>query len=135
MDKPVLQSVLLCDNVIKDERSKKLSFIGIFDEINARGFPIGHNLLYIVSRWINLSDGLEHKQRFNIINAEDNKEIYDSKKIEKPFSYTDEGSTHTIVAPIYGLSFKQPGSYHINFYLDDIIQPQKIYLKVRLVKK
>ena len=132
MNKPVLQFVLLCDNVIKDEKSKKLSFIGIFDEISARGFPIIHNLSYIVTRWINLSDGLEHTQRFNIINAEDNKEIFNSTFL---FKYTDKKNIYTIITTVNSLSIDQPGNYYINFYLDDIIQPQKICLKVRLIKE
>jgi hypothetical protein len=135
MNKPVLQFALLCDEVIIDGNTKKLSFIGLFEKISSNKLPIVHSKLYVVTRWINITDGVEHKQNFKIIREEDKKEIYDSKENEKPFSSTNERNYHTVVAGINNMRFDKPGSYYIDFYLDDIVQPQKIHLKVRLIKE
>lgn len=135
MNKPVLQFTLLCDDFIKDEDTKKLSFIGIFDKISSSTLPIVQSKLYIATRWINITDGSEHRQNFKIIREKDKKVIYDSKESEKPFSLTDKRGNHTVIMGIKGMSFDQPGSYHIDFYLDDIVQPQKIYFEVSFTKK
>lgn len=135
MNKPFLQFVLLCDEVIKDELTKKLSFIGLFDKISSNKLPMTQNKMYIVTRWVNITDRLKHMQYFKIIREKDNKEIYDSKKNETPFLGKNEKENHTVIAGLNNMSFDQPGSYYIDFYLDDIVQPQKIYFEVIFIKK
>lgn len=134
MSKPVLQFALLCDEVIKDENTKKLSFIGLFDKINSNVLPIVQNKMYIITRWINIADGVQHMQYFKIIREKDNKEIYDSKKNETPFSVENEKDNHTVIAGLNNTVFDQLGSYYFEFYLDDNVQPQRIYIEVVIMK-
>ncbi|GAH36722.1 unnamed protein product [marine sediment metagenome] len=134
MSKPVLQFALLCDEVIKEENTKKLSFIGLFGKINSSVLPIVQNRMYIITRWINITDELEHMQYFKIIREKDNKEIYDSKKNELPFLVKNEKGNHTVVARLNNIVFDPPGSYYIEFYLDDNVQPQRIYIEAVIMK-
>jgi len=129
MSKPFLQFALLCDEVIKDEVTKKLSFIGLFDKISSNKLPLTLSKMYIVSRWLNISDGLEHIQNFKIIREQDDKEIYDSKKNETPFLLKHKKENHTVIVIINNLRFDQLGNYYISFFLDGEVQPQKIYFE------
>jgi hypothetical protein len=133
MNKPFLQFALLCDEVIKDELTKKLSFIGLFDKINSNKLPITQSKIYIVSRWLNISDGLEHIQNFKIIREQDGEEIYDSKKNENPFLLKNKKDNHTVIAVINNIRFDQAGNYYILFFLDGEVQPQKIYFEISLL--
>jgi len=134
MDKPFLQFTLLCDEVIQDEFTKKLSFIGLFDKIHSNKLPMIQSKMYIVSRWLNISDELEHTQHFKILLEKDDKEIYDSKKTEKSFSLKNKKDNHTVIVGINNLNFDQSGNYYIAFFLDEEIQPQKIYFEVVLLQ-
>lgn len=133
MNDPFLQFVLLCDEVITDELTKKLSFIGLFDKINSNKLPITQNKMYIVSRWLNISDGLEHIQNFKIIREQNDEEVYDSKKNEIPFSLKNKKKNHTVIAILNNIRFDQTGNYCILFFLDGEVQPQKIYFEVVLL--
>lgn len=134
MNEPFLQFALLCDEVIKDELTKKLSFIGLFDKINSNKLPITQSKIYIVSRWLNISDGLEHIQNFKIIREQDGEEIHNSKKNEIPFLLKNKKENHTVIASINNIRFGQPGNYYILFFLDGEVQPQKIYFEVVLLQ-
>jgi len=132
MNKTFLQFALLCDVVIKDEYTKKLSFIGLFDNVISHKLPMIQSKMYIVSRWSNISDELEHIQNFKIIRVEDDKEIYNSKKYETPFILKNEKQKHTVIIVITDISFEKIGDYKVIFFLDGEVQAQQIYFKVSI---
>ena len=47
---PYPLAILLCDQIIVDERSKKKTLVGIFDSIYASQFPTKHQLLSVYVR-------------------------------------------------------------------------------------
>ncbi len=44
---PVVLSINVCDSIIRDEITKKVSLIGIFNTIHANSFPAIHPLLHV----------------------------------------------------------------------------------------
>jgi len=134
MNKTFLQFALLSDTVIKDEFTNKLSLIGLFDKIYDKKLPITIDKMNVLSRWSNISDKVEHEQRFKIVREEDGKEIFDSKKFERKFILTNEKNNHTVIIVIRDLRFEKTGYYKIMFFLDEKIQPQELYFTVNLIK-
>ena len=51
---PVLLSINVCDQVIREERTRKTSLIGMFNNINAKEFPCHHPCLHV---HISVTDG------------------------------------------------------------------------------
>ena len=132
MNNNFLIFALLCDMVIKEADTGKLSFIGLFDNIKDKKLPMSIHKINVVSRWSNISDGVKHTQYFKIIREEDGKEIFNSRKFEKIFQLKDENQSHTIIIGIQDTIFEKAGSYKVIFFLDEKIQPQKIYFSVNL---
>lgn len=44
---PTVLAINICDGVIRDEATKKVSLIGLFSVIRAPGFPIVHPLMHV----------------------------------------------------------------------------------------
>jgi hypothetical protein len=61
--KPICVGILLCDQVIEDIRTRKKSFIGVFNEIVAMQLPAKHPMLCLV---VTLT-GCLGKQEFEIV--------------------------------------------------------------------
>ena len=47
LDGPIVLSISICDQFIRDERTKKTSLIGLFNTINAHSLPCVHNEMSI----------------------------------------------------------------------------------------
>ena len=70
---PTVLSINICDNIIRDESTKKVSLIGLFSVIKASGFPCSHPLMQI---YIALTNGHgKYKTEIRFTRLEDNKPI------------------------------------------------------------
>lgn len=59
---PVVLSINICDTIIRDGRTKKVSLIGLFSVINAQTFPVKHPLMHV---YVAMTNG-HGRQRINI---------------------------------------------------------------------
>lgn len=44
---PIVLSINLCDTIIRDENTKKVSLIGLFSVIHSRAFPVKHPEMHV----------------------------------------------------------------------------------------
>lgn len=44
---PVLLAMIICDQIIREERTKKLSLLGLFDRVYSKKFPCSHSRLHV----------------------------------------------------------------------------------------
>ena len=51
---PMVLSINICDTVIRDEMTKKISLIGLFSAIRTHNFPCTHNQIYV---YVALTEG------------------------------------------------------------------------------
>jgi hypothetical protein len=51
---PLLLAILVCDEIIRDERSRKETLVGLFNTIHARAFPCVHSHLNV---FVSLTNG------------------------------------------------------------------------------
>ena len=70
---PSVVSINVCDSIIRDELTKKVSLIGLFNTIRANNFPCKHPQLHV---YIALTNGHgKYKAEVRFTNAEQSKPI------------------------------------------------------------
>ncbi len=112
--KPIVMSINVCDEIIRDEISKKISLIGLFSQIQAATFPAHHPSLHV---YVSLTDGHgEYEGELRFVSEEDNSVIA-SMKGKVPFQ--NPLQTVELNFAINNLKFEAPGKYRVEFFCDD----------------
>jgi hypothetical protein len=110
---PTVLAMLLCDQVIIDEPTKKKSLIGIFDNINAFQFPVALN----VAIYVKLTDGEgEYRFRFRVVKLK-GEAVMANLDIKGKIQSRLEPSE--IAANLVGFIVPEPGKYEIQFFAND----------------
>ena len=112
--KPNLQFSVLCDEVRREDNGKFI-LIGLFEAINAKGFPATHQALFVANRWCK---GEGHfSQKIRIVNTKDKSIIFQTD--EQPFELPDIDSHHTLISRFSNLVFPDAGKYWVEVMLDN----------------
>lgn len=108
--KPIVMSINVCDEIIRDEISKKISLIGLFSQIQITTFPAQHPSLHV---YVSLTDGHgEYEGELRFVSEEDNNVIA-SMKGKVPFQ--NPLQTVELNFTINNLKFERPGKYRVEF--------------------
>ncbi|MGB2623256.1 MAG: hypothetical protein WA857_15545 [Candidatus Acidiferrum sp.] len=117
MNEPPIPSVLamlVCDQVIVDQQTQKKSLIGIFENLNAVGFPAALNCAV----YARLADAEGHyKFRLRLVSLKDERLLSE---------ITFEGNVQRREQPaelalyLAGIPLTEPGKYEIQSYADDV---------------
>mgnify|MGYP000371374738 CR=1 FL=1 len=111
--KPELLAIILCDQVIKDLHTQKVTIVGSFSRIFARKFPAMHNHCAI---YVALTDGQgTYEGEFRFVFAETDETVFAAKgefKLDDPLQVAELNFT------IAALPLPRPGTYRIEFYAD-----------------
>lgn len=108
MPKPIVLSINICDTIIRDEVTKKVSLIGLFSAINAKTFPVVHPMCHVYVALTN-GHGL-YKTTIRIANIDNSQNIFcmdGELNIANPLQVTE------LNIGLKGLEFKQPGKYSV----------------------
>lgn len=112
--KPIVLAINICDEIIRDEASKKLSLIGLFSNIHAGKFPAKHPSMHV---YVSLTDGHGTCQgELRFVN-ESTDEIMFSSKGKVPFETPLQ--TIELNFEMKNLNFEGPGTYSVEFFCDD----------------
>jgi hypothetical protein len=111
--KPDLQFSIVCDSIRREDNGKMM-FIGIFEVIGAKNFPVTHNELFIANRWIKGMGSFTEKTR--IINSKDNKIAVETNDVN--FELKAIESSHTVISKFMNIVFREPGKYQIEILLN-----------------
>ena len=110
---PIVLSIDICDDIIRDEFSKKMSLIGLFSRIDARKFPAVHGSLHV---YVSLTNGHKvYEGELRFVNDRDDTTVF-SMKGKVPFR--DPLQTVELNFGIKNLKFDRPGNYSVQFYCD-----------------
>ena len=112
---PYLLAIVVCDNVIIDERSKKKTLVGLFDSINSRAFPANHPALSIFVRVID-AEGL-YSFRFDYVNVEDDTLI--NRAVIPDVTIPDRLIAHDLVMEVPGIGIPKPGEYEFRIFANE----------------
>ena len=111
---PTVLAMLVCDQIIVDEASKKKSLIGIFDNVNALSFPTAVNCAI----YAKLADA-EGDYRFKLafVNLKDESTL---TQLEVPAKVRSRLAAADLVAHFVGVVFPEPGKYEVQLWANDI---------------
>jgi hypothetical protein len=113
---PSVVSINVCDAIIRDELTKKVSLIGLFNTIRANNFPCKHPQLHV---YIALTNGHgKYKTEVRFINAEQGKPIAGMKgemEFKSPLQIVELNLCWQ------RLSFASEGEYIVEILCDDTL--------------
>ena len=108
--------MVICDSVITDEVTHKKSLIGIFNSLFAKEFPVHHPMLSI---YVTVTDGRGKMPcLLRMIYLEDDKELF---CLKGQIEMTDPMATAELVYTVTRVLFEKPGSYAIEFLIDNVL--------------
>lgn len=110
---PNVLSINVCDTIIRDEKTKKVSLIGLFSTIQAHSFPASHELMHVYISMTNGHGKYETDVRF--VNLEDNHPIVGMRgevNFNSPLDVVE------INIEWRDIPFKKPGNYAIEVLCD-----------------
>lgn len=123
---PECLSVIICDEIYRDEVSKKLILVGVFNVIKAAAFPAKHPRMTVLFTLTNgqgtydMSLSLEHASTGAAI-----AEIKGPLKLQNPLEIVDFN------VELGGLQFPEPGKYWVIVKIDGAIINQRPFVVVQ----
>lgn len=128
---PAIEAMLLCDNVITEEGTRKKSLIGVFENISTFELPCSH---YQLSVYVKFTDACG-KYDFNLelVNLRKNK-IIGKGRLPKPLNVPDKNRSYQLVFNLIGLVFPNEGKYEFRIFANDKYFGQKRFY-VRKIEK
>jgi len=124
---PVAVALLVCDNAIAEEHTKKKTLIGIFSVIWAAKFPLLFRPFWVYISVTNVRG--EHSFALNILHEETRAALGGA---QGNLSCNDADAILELVLPIGPLTFTEPGRCVIEFNLDgNVIMSRHLLVKAK----
>lgn len=121
---PQVNALLLCDQVIVDKFTGKKTLVGIFENINARKFPIHHPSIHV---YANLTDAKgTYKIKVAIDDLSTGTEV--GEAVIPELTLNDRLQTNEIIMNLQGLRFEHEGKYALNLYINSEIVATKTFI-------
>lgn len=112
---PYPLAILLCDQIIVDERSKKKTLVGVFDLIYARGFPIIHRPLSV---YVRLTDAEgQYQFRMDYVQIKTDKLL--GRAEISTISIADRLKTHELVMEFPPIEIPDQGDYEFRLWANN----------------
>jgi len=110
---PVLLAINVCDTIIRDEHTKKVSLIGLFSAIHARTFPAVHPSMCVYIALTNGHGTCKLDVRFN--RASDNQIVAD---MQGEIEFEDPLKVIELNLELQSLTFEKPGEHNVEVLCD-----------------
>ena len=112
--KPIVLSINICDTIIRDEITKKVSLMGLFTAIKANTFPVTHPLFHV---YVALTNGHgEYKTSLRIVSIADGKTILN---IDGNLNVANPLQVAELNIGLQGLRFDKAGKYSVQVWCND----------------
>jgi len=112
---PFLKALLLCEEIIVDERSKKKTLVGIFDNINVEKFPYVHLRLMIYVRVMDAQG--EYRFRIDYVQVKTDQLLGRSEI--PPITIQDRLRTQELIITPPPIPIPAPGEYEFRLWAND----------------
>ncbi len=125
---PVVLAVVICDLIIRDEMTKKLSLIGVFSAIHGVQLPIV--LPASMHLYAALTDGRgEYRSRITVRHLETETVIFQA---EGPLMFQDPQQVVELNMKLPHVSFPHWGRYEIALYADEQFLGSRTFTAYRI---
>ena len=121
--KPILKAMLLCDQTIVEEGSKKRSLIGLFDRVKSSKFPTVHGSMSVYVQFREIEGVFDFM--LELFDLAEDKTLH--KATVKSFKVQDKSRDCELVFNMLSVRFDRPGDYEFRIYVDDQIFGQKSF--------
>jgi len=113
MVKPILLALVLCDTIIREAQTNKLSLIGTFNGIFASNFPCTHPSLSV---YIAITEGRGRVPcKLRMTSLENNQMVFE---LPGQIEFGGPTSVGELVFQLQQIQFTTPGVYAIEFWAD-----------------
>lgn len=110
--KPTLLAMIICDQIIREEGTKKISLLGLFNRIHAKSFPCYHSKLHIYIALTDFEGQAECELKFS---ESSGNEII---KLAGPIKFPDRLTVVEMEFCMNNLPIPKPGIYHFDFMIN-----------------
>lgn len=121
--KPILKAMLICDQTIVEEGTRKRSLIGLFDRIQGAQFPTIHPAMSVYVQFREIEGKFDFTLELYEIAAE---KVLNSAMIQA-FTVKDRSRECELVFNLLSVKFEHPGEYEFRIYVDDLVFGQKSF--------
>jgi uncharacterized protein DUF6941 len=111
---PTLNAILICDLTIREERTGKVSLVGVFENIAAAAFPIVHHRL---SLYAQLTDAAgEYDVRVDLVRLDDTRTVAEGRM---KAAFADRMTPGELIFTFENLPFERPGRYEFRLHANE----------------
>jgi hypothetical protein len=119
-EKPIAESLVICDHIITEAGTNKKSLIGIFNSLASTNFPVQHPKLCVYAA---MSNGRgEMVVDLRCVRMKDSKEVF---KLSGTLQFPDPNAVIELVANLNQFPFEQDGLYSFELVCEDEILLEK----------
>ncbi|HYF51090.1 MAG TPA: hypothetical protein VEJ63_16875 [Planctomycetota bacterium] len=123
--KPIILALVLCDQIIREVGTNKLSLIGTFNGIYAASFPINHPSLWV---YIAITEGRGTVPCKLRMVSMDNSVVFD---LPGQIEFGGPATVGELVFQLQQLRFENPGVYSIEFWAgDDLLASRRVNVQM-----
>ena len=119
--KPILKAMILCDQTIVEEGTRKRSLIGIFDRIQIRQFPAAHPAMSVYVQFREIEGIFDFM--LELYDLTEEKTVHTA--VVKDFHVKSRSFDCELVFNLLSVAFKHPGGYEFRIYVNDHVFGQK----------
>ena len=122
--KPILLALVLCDTVIREQGTNKVSLIGTFNSLSSSTFPCVHGSFWV---YIAITEGRgRHSSKLRITSLSTGQNVFE---LPGEIEFADPTSVGELVFQLSGTRFDVPGLYAVEFWAgDDLLGSRKIHV-------
>ncbi len=120
---PILKAMLLCDQTIVEEGSRKRSLIGLFDRVKSNQFPTVHGSMSIYVQFREIEGKFDFT--LELFDLAEDKTLH--KAMVKDFEVQEKSRDCELVFNLLSVRFVHPGDYEFRIYVNDQIFGQKSF--------
>ncbi len=112
---PSVVAMLVCDQIITEEGTKKKSLIGVFENFASLAFPV---LFQRLAVYVKLADAVgDYLFKLRFVKLKDESLIAEMGIQAK---ITDSGQYAELAIGLGNLPIPEPGKYEVQLYVDDV---------------
>ena len=125
--KPILKAMLLCDQTIVEDTTRKRSLIGIFDRVKASQIPTIHPSMSVYVQFREIEGVFDFMLELYDLSA--GKTLH--KALIREFKVQERSRDCELVFNLLSLRFEHEGEYEFRIYVNDMVFGQKSFQVIK----
>ena len=124
---PILKAMLLCDQTLVEEGTRKRSLIGLFDRVKSGQFPTVHGSMSVYVQFREIEGTFDFT--LELYDLSGDKTLH--KATIKQFNVQDRSRDCELVFNLISVRFEHAGQYEFRIYVNDMIFGQKSFKVIK----